>query len=293
MDFLISDTFINSLSKLTGEEQKVAKITVFDLHLNSANSGMSFHKLEKARDKNFWSVRVSSDIRLIVHKTAASILLCYVDHHDNAYDWAVRRKLVTHPKTGAAQIVEIRETVQEIFIPKYAGVMRAVTPKQPLFAHITKDVLLSYGVPEEWLPDVQIVDEDSLLDLVGHLPSEAADALLELATGGKPQLAPPIPIDTNPFSHIDARLRFLLVQDVEMLGFMLDWAEKPKTVEEILVAPEAEQLKLLEMGLRAGRILQQTYLREIREGKREVNFIELRQLEMNIEKVEKEFLFPT
>ena len=43
---------------------------------------MSFHKLEKARDKNFWSVRVSSDIRLIVHKANGSLLLCYVDHHD-------------------------------------------------------------------------------------------------------------------------------------------------------------------------------------------------------------------
>jgi mRNA-degrading endonuclease RelE of RelBE toxin-antitoxin system len=47
---------------------------------------MSFHKLDRAKDKNFWSVRVSSDIRLIVHKSAASILLCFVDHHDKAYD---------------------------------------------------------------------------------------------------------------------------------------------------------------------------------------------------------------
>ena len=29
-------------------------------------------------------------------------MLCYVDHHDNAYQWAERRKLETHPKTGAA-----------------------------------------------------------------------------------------------------------------------------------------------------------------------------------------------
>ena len=34
---------------------------------------MSFHKLDKAKDKNFWSVRVSSDIRLIVHKNEASL----------------------------------------------------------------------------------------------------------------------------------------------------------------------------------------------------------------------------
>jgi hypothetical protein len=27
---------------------------------------MSFHKLDKAKDKDFWSVRVSRDVRLIV-----------------------------------------------------------------------------------------------------------------------------------------------------------------------------------------------------------------------------------
>ena len=80
---------------------------------------MSFHKLDKAKDKNFWSVRVNSDIRLIVHRSDASLLLCYVDHHDKAYDWAERRKLETHPKTGAAQLVEIRETVKEIVVPVY------------------------------------------------------------------------------------------------------------------------------------------------------------------------------
>jgi plasmid maintenance system killer protein len=52
--------------------------------MNPANPGMNFYKLDKARDKNFWSVRVNSDIRRIVHKTDASLLLCYVDHHDKA-----------------------------------------------------------------------------------------------------------------------------------------------------------------------------------------------------------------
>src|SRR5947208_12076925 len=114
MEFRISDTFTDSLARLNGDEQKAVKTTTFDLQLNPANPGMSFHKLEKAKDKNFWSVRVSDDIRLIVHKTAESLLLCYVGHHDKAYDWVQRRKLETHPKTGAAQLVELRETVQEI-----------------------------------------------------------------------------------------------------------------------------------------------------------------------------------
>jgi len=113
MQFRIADTFTDSLGKLTGQEQKSVKTTAFDLQLNPANPGMQFHKLERAKDPNFWSVRVSRDIRLIVHKTANSLLLCYVGHHDDAYQWAERRKLETHPKTGAAQLVEIRETAKD------------------------------------------------------------------------------------------------------------------------------------------------------------------------------------
>jgi mRNA-degrading endonuclease RelE of RelBE toxin-antitoxin system len=91
MEFRIADTFIDSLARLTGDEQKAVKTTAFDLQLNPASPGMSFHKLDKAVDKNFWSVRVSRDIRLIVHKTRSSLLLCYVAHHDPAYRWAERR----------------------------------------------------------------------------------------------------------------------------------------------------------------------------------------------------------
>ena len=100
--FRIADTLAGSLARLTGDEQKAVKTTAFDLQINPANPGFSFHKLDKSRDKNFWSARASSDIRIIVHKTPGSLLLCYVDHHDQAYDWAERRKLETHPKTGAA-----------------------------------------------------------------------------------------------------------------------------------------------------------------------------------------------
>ena len=58
MEFRISDTFTDSLAKLTGDEQKAVKTTAFDLQLNPANPGLKFHKLDRARDKNFWSVLV-------------------------------------------------------------------------------------------------------------------------------------------------------------------------------------------------------------------------------------------
>ena len=105
--FLIADTFTDGLARLNGDEQKAVKTTAFDLQMNPASPGLNFHKLDKARDKNFWSVRVNMDVRIIVHRSESSVLLCYVDHHDKAYHWAERRKLETHPKTGAAQLVEI------------------------------------------------------------------------------------------------------------------------------------------------------------------------------------------
>ncbi|MDW7643772.1 MAG: hypothetical protein SCI25_01880 [Desulfuromonadales bacterium] len=49
MNLRIADTFTDSLAKLNGDEQKAVKTTAFDLQLNPANPGMSFHKLDKAK----------------------------------------------------------------------------------------------------------------------------------------------------------------------------------------------------------------------------------------------------
>lgn len=218
MQFRIADTFTDSLARLTSDEQKAIKTTAFDLQMNPANPGMSFHKIDKARDKNFWSVRVNRDIRLIVHRTDDSLLLCYVDHHDKAYQWAERRRLETHPKTGAAQLVEIRETVREITVPGYAAAAPAEPAKRALFAGIAEEQLLGYGVPVEWLDDVRMADEDSLLELADHLPSEAAEALLELATGGQPQASRPAAGAIDPFDHPDAQRRFRVMADTDDLA---------------------------------------------------------------------------
>ncbi len=223
MEFRIADTFTDSLAKLTGEEQKAVKTAAFDLQLNPAHPSLQFHRLGKPKDHRFWSIRVSSDVRLIVHRTELSLLLCYVGHHDNAYQWAERRKLETHPKTGAAQFVEVRETVQEITIPKYVEVVQPALPKPPLFAGVPEDELLGYGVPAEWLADVRRATEDTLLGLADHLPSEAAEALLDLATGAAPKVAKPVPIGADPFAHPDAQRRFRVMANVEELERALDY----------------------------------------------------------------------
>lgn len=243
MDFLISDTFTDSLAKLTGDEQKSVKTTAFDLQINLANPSMGLHRIKQSKDKNFWSVKANDDIRIVVHKTQNSLMLCYVDHHDRAYDWAERRKLETHPTTGAAQLVEVRETVQQILVPVYVQATLPLTslpvaaPKL-LFSDRSDDELLSYGVPAKWLCDVKAASENTLMTLTDHLPAEGSEALLEIATGGKPRVQQPAAPSTNPFDHPDAQRRFRVMTNVTELEAALDFPWEKWTV---FLHPEQRQ----------------------------------------------------
>ena len=57
MQFRIADTFTASLARLTNDEQKSVKTTAFDLQIDPTGAGMSFHKLDRAKDKNFCKSR--------------------------------------------------------------------------------------------------------------------------------------------------------------------------------------------------------------------------------------------
>ncbi|MDG4602601.1 MAG: 3'-5' exonuclease [Defluviicoccus sp.] len=226
-EFRIADTFTDSLSRLTAQEQKAVKTTAFDLQLDASAPGMKFHRLDKARDPNFWSVRVNADIRLIVHRTEASLLLAFVDHHDDAYRWAERRKIERHPTTGAMQLVEVRERVEEVqvFKPKEVAEPVAATPeaKPKLFDNLRKFELMAFGVPEEWVNDVRLATEDTLFDIISHLPQEAQEALLKLAVGEMPEPSRAATVEADPFAHPDAQRRFRVLTNVEELARALDY----------------------------------------------------------------------
>ena len=226
MQFIIADTFTHSLARLTGNEQKAVKTTAFDLQMNPAQPGLKFHRVDRAKDPNFWSVRVNRDVRIIVHRTPKNLMMCYVDHHDNAYKWAEKRKLEVHPRTGAAQLVEVKETVKEVVVPIYVEAEQEAPVKPLLFAETPEEDLLQYGVPPEWLEDVRNANEDSLLDLSEHLPDEAAEALLQIAVGETPKPVAPLAAG-DPFEHPDAKRRFHEISSEDELELALDfpWAK--------------------------------------------------------------------
>ena len=101
MTHRIADTFYDSLNKLSQQEQKNVKQSVFDFQLDPSQAAFSMHKVDRGRDPNLWTARVNRDIRMVVHKQDGNTLLAWVGHHDAAYRWAETRRIESHPKTGA------------------------------------------------------------------------------------------------------------------------------------------------------------------------------------------------
>src|SRR5205814_563493 len=132
-----------------------------------------------------------------------------------AYAWAQRRRIEAHPRTGAIQIVEIRERVEDVAPPATFDFVFPEPAKEKetappaLFSSLDDDALLSIGVPVDWLADVRAANEDGFFALAVHLPAEASEALLEFAATGK--LAVPAPAAADPFRHPDALRRIRLI----------------------------------------------------------------------------------
>jgi UvrD-like helicase C-terminal domain/AAA domain len=224
MRFLLADSFTGALAHLPAQDSKAVKTTVVDLQIDPTGKGLSFHRIGQSKDPNFWSVRVSRDLRLIVHKTEDSLLIAYVDHHDKAYAWAERRRIEAHPSTGAIQIVEVRERVEETApaVPNAPAIGAAAAGDRHPFASLGDGALLSAGVPVDWLDDVRAATEDGFFEVASHLPTEAAEALLQYAAAGTLP-TPPLPVESDPYTHPDAQRRIRLIVDEEELRQALDY----------------------------------------------------------------------
>jgi len=217
---VVANTFMESLDRLTADERAIAKETAFDLQHRPEHPSFQLHRLE-GTDPNFWSARINLDLRIILHRRGADQVICYVDHHDPAYEWAKRRKLDVHETTGAAQFVVIDERVVEV-IKKVTRFQPEAVEDEPgsqrPFEGLNDATLLAYGVPRNWLDVVRGASVDTFLEVIAvDLPAEAGEHLLTVATGGTPVIAPK-PSVKDPFAHPDARRRFhVLTEDDDAL----------------------------------------------------------------------------
>ncbi len=223
---LYASTFTRALGRLSAAEQKQIKIATVDLALDPTGNGLQLHRVEAS--PGFWTARVSQDIRLVLHKDGETTLLAYVGHHDDAYRWAERRRLVPHERTGAMQFVEVVEATSagsQSGAAMHAG--GSAMPSKPgpgPFASLSDDQLLDIGVPRDWLDAVRAIDEAGVDRLFASLPDEAAEALLDFVTGGRLEdhIALRPAAGADPFAHPDAQRRFRIVDGIEELKAALD-----------------------------------------------------------------------
>ena len=86
----ISSDFLTAFAKLPRSIQ--GKVTEFvNKFRNDPNSpGINYEKLTNGADNKIWSVRIDDTYRGIVvrQKETGVYLLLWVDHHDEAYQWA-------------------------------------------------------------------------------------------------------------------------------------------------------------------------------------------------------------
>lgn len=186
----LSQDFLLQLSKLPSNvHTKVLKWAIL-FQTDPKSPGINYEKIHAARDPNLKSVRIDQDWRGIVFKPESGdvYVLLYVDHHDDAYRWAERRKLAINPVTGAMQIV----LVQEVIVPadevgKVDATYQANVPpaiQQALYATLSDHELLSLGVPEDWLDRIRMVQSDTELDVLqASLPVEAYEGLFLVSAG--------------------------------------------------------------------------------------------------------------
>src|SRR5215467_6415180 len=182
MAVAIEVSFLSATQKLTNADQGRVLTFVSKFFDNPAHPSLSLERVQQARSDNVWSARVSRDMRAILFRDGADCVLVYVDHHDNAYQWAASRSIERHKHTGALQVVEL--PIITTALP---------TPRQGLLDAYPDSYLYSLGVPQLWLPTLrQISTEDALLEVLQKLPQDVAERLCDVAAGRL--VMPPVPI---------------------------------------------------------------------------------------------------
>lgn len=147
----ISADFLTAFAALPRQIQ--GKVTEFinKFRNNPQSPGINYEKINGGMDKKIWSVRIDDTYRgITVRQPETGVyLLLWVDHHDEAYDWARNKKCEINPKTGAIQVFDIVTT----------SVVEPAAQDFVLFAELTDEALIELGVPEEQIPLVRSIGD--------------------------------------------------------------------------------------------------------------------------------------
>ncbi len=178
----ISQDFFNSFAALPKSKQNKVMEFLSKFRSNPEANGFNYEKIQKASDPNMRSVRIDDTYRAILIREDGSnvYLLLWVDHHDEAYEWAVRKRCVLNHATGSIQVYESQEASPE-------PVQTASENEKAIFAALDDETLKKLGVPEELLGFVRALTESGFDGAKDKLPRDAFEALDYVRVGLDPK----------------------------------------------------------------------------------------------------------
>ena len=172
----ISSDFLTAFANLPRQVQ--GKVTEFvnKFRNNPISHGINYEKIKNGTDKKIYSVRIDNSYRGIVacQQETGVYLLLWVDHHDEAYQWAARKRCEVNPKTGAIQVFDVQNIVEDADLSK----------KVSIFSAARDDELLKLGVPENQMEFVKkLASKEEFYEAQSAMPKDAYEHLSWLVEG--------------------------------------------------------------------------------------------------------------
>ena len=175
----LSKEFLEAYSRLPRGQQKKVREFTEKFQRNPTGPGIHFEPVRDAIDDKVRSVRIDQAYRaIVIQPPRGDVYLCvWVDHHDEAYAWARKKRFEVNPASGVFQLYELDVPAPEPVAPE-------VETPAGLFDRFENRELLMAGLPEPLLPAVRALQSDEDLEaLAPHLPEDAAEVLFQLAAG--------------------------------------------------------------------------------------------------------------
>jgi hypothetical protein len=163
---------------------------------NPLHPSLDLHELDRLPYKNWWSYYVNKDIRVIVSDQQDCWVVCYVAHHDDAYQWARRKRFTLDLLTGSYSMAPpVNEVAETTSAPEEAPEVFHV----PLSGY-TPEQIMQLGIPDrDWAERLTNATKEQLERILYRaleedwFPEDVIERLMHLADKTKPyrELLPP------------------------------------------------------------------------------------------------------
>ena len=221
MRLFISDDCWERLLDLPKNIQSRVKDFQRKFKENPYSHNINLEKIVSFKDNNLRTARVTNEYRAIIGVLPGDeFCLLYIDHHDEAMDWAANKKFVWNEFVSSFQIVPVVQAA-----PVEVPPVEIQSQNLP-FTKYSDEQLLKIGVPEELLTLVRSIKDIEDLDAnEKRLPSDIFEHLFYLIDGSVDITEIITEIEEGKSAELNSannKRRFIEITNDEELDRMID-----------------------------------------------------------------------